>query len=203
MGSMRNPIHFNEAGSKNLGTLDIEGVPCCRLKANHAASRERVSLMTAVTSNPGAASLPVGLPLELLAKARSSRRTAKLEIPAGTNVSVQWSEKGSYRHANMVSYLRKWLDPWTEARARRGDYRILMMDVAASHLSPELVDLAWSRGYCVLYHYGCTTAVAQVNDTHCHADYSAIFCEFELASMVQQRLFDPMNIGRTLQQSAQ
>ena len=100
----------------------------------------------------------------------------------------------------MENYLRRWLDPWSEGRARRGDYRILMMDVAASHLSPELVGLAWSRGYCVLFHYGCTTAIAQVNDTHCHSDYSAIFCELELASMVEQRLFDPGNIGRTLQQ---
>ena len=194
------PLHFNEAGSKNHGTLDIAGVPKCRLKANHAASRERVSLMTAVTSNAAAASSPRKLPLELLAKARSKRRTGRLTIPADLNISVQWSEKGSYRHANMLAYLSRWLDQWTDYRARRSDYRILMMDVASSHLSPELVDLAWSRGYCVLYHYGCTTAVAQVNDTHCHADFSSIFCELELASMVQQRLFDPTNIGRTLQQ---
>ena len=64
------PLHFNEAGSKNHATLDIEGVPCCRLKENHAASRERVSLMTSVTSNPEAASLPRCLPLEFLAKAK-------------------------------------------------------------------------------------------------------------------------------------
>ena len=96
--------------------------------------------------------------------------------------------------------MRKWFDPWSEGRARRGDYRILMMDVAKSHLSPELVELAWSRGYCVLIHYGCTTPIAQVNDTHCHADFSALYCELEQASMVEQRLFDPGNIGRTLQQ---
>ena len=194
------PLHFNEAGSKNHPTLDIEGVPVCRLKANHAASRERVSLMTSVTSNRDAASAPMRLPLELLAKAKTSKRTAKLKIPEGLNVSVQWSEKGSYRHANMVSYLKKWLDPWSEVRARRKDYRILMLDVAKSHLSPDLVELAWSRGYCILYHYGCTTAVAQVNDTHCHAEYSSVFCELELASLVEQRLFDANNIGRTLQQ---
>ena len=156
--------------------------------------------MTAVTSNAAAASSPRKLPLELLAKARSKRRTDKLTIPADLNISVQWSEKGSYRHANMLAYLSRWLDQWSDHRARRNDYRILLMDVASSHLSPELVDLARSRGYCVLYHYGCTTAVAQVNDTHCHADFSSIFCELELASMVQQRLFDPTNIGRTLQQ---
>ena len=194
------PLHFNEAGSKNHGTLDLAGVPVCRLKTNHAASRERVSIMTAVTSNAAAASSPMKLPLELLAKARSSHRTSKLTIPADLNISVQWSEKGSYRHANMLAYLSRWLDRWSDYRARRSDYRILLLGVASSHLSPELVDLAWSRGYCVLYHYGCTTAVAQVNDTHCHADFSSIFCELEQASMVAQRLFDACNIGRTLQQ---
>ena len=51
------------------------------------------------------------MPLELLAKVRSKRRTAKLRIPEDLNMSVQWSEKGSYRHANMVAYLERWLDP--------------------------------------------------------------------------------------------
>ena len=160
--------------------------------------------MTAVTSSAAAASSPRKLPLELLAKSSCKKgtppRIAKLRIPNDLNVSVQWSEKGSYRHENMVAYLTRWLEPWSEWRARRGDYRILMMDLAASHLSPLLLDLAWSRGYCILYHYGCTTAVAQVNDTHCHADFSDIFTELECASMVQQRLLDPANIGRTLQQ---
>ena len=26
------PLHFNEAGSKNIGTLEIAGVPVCKLK---------------------------------------------------------------------------------------------------------------------------------------------------------------------------
>ena len=75
-----------------------------------------------------------------------------------------------------------------------------MMGATRSHLGSELVDLAWSRGYCVLYHYGCTTAVCQVNGTHCHSDYSALFCEIELASMIEQRLLGPLIIGRTLPQ---
>ena len=89
-------MHVNEARSKSHATLDIEGVPVCRLKANHTASHERVSLMTAVTSNAAAASSPRKMPLELLAKARSKRRTAKLRVPEDLNISVQWSLKGSY-----------------------------------------------------------------------------------------------------------
>ncbi len=39
------------------------------------------------------------------------------------------------------------------------------MDVAKSHLGDPIIEMAWTRGYLVLYHYGCTTGVAQVNDT--------------------------------------
>ena len=46
------PLHFNEGGSKRLGTLEVSGTPAVKLKENHAATRERVTLMTTTTSNP-------------------------------------------------------------------------------------------------------------------------------------------------------
>ena len=36
-------IYMNEAGSKNVGTLALDGETNVALKENHAASRERVS----------------------------------------------------------------------------------------------------------------------------------------------------------------
>ena len=56
------PLHFNENGSKVTRTLEIEGAPVVALKENHAATRERCSLMTAVSSNKAAVAqgLPVG-----------------------------------------------------------------------------------------------------------------------------------------------
>ena len=62
------PLHFNEGGSKAVGTLEIAGAKAVKLKQNHAATRERVSLMTSVTSNPAAASSAASMPLELLCK---------------------------------------------------------------------------------------------------------------------------------------
>ena len=44
------PIHFNESGSKEVKTLHHEGAPYCALRTNHSASRDRMSLMTMVTS---------------------------------------------------------------------------------------------------------------------------------------------------------
>jgi hypothetical protein len=193
------PIHFNESGSKNVSTLEIAGAPSVRLKQNHAATRERVSLMTVVTSSPLAASQPRRLPLELLFKAKSARRTRHLDLPDDLNVSVQWAEKGSYRVEHILNFLKRWLDEWTPERASCHDYRILFMDVAKSHLGDPIIEMAWSRGYLVLYHYGCTTGVAQVNDTDLHGDFERHYLEFEQAAFNAQQLYDPGCVTRTLQ----
>ena len=189
------PIHFNESGSKAVRTLEIAGAPAVRLKENHAATRERVSIMTAVTSSPLDATA-AALPIELLFKAKSQKRTSKLALPSGIRISVQWAEKGSYRQPNILRYLRQWLAPWTPEREASADYRILLMDVAASHVHDEVVDLAWSRGYVVLWHYGCTTGVAQVNDTDCHGAFERIYIELEQTSFNHQQLSEPGSVAR-------
>ena len=76
------PLHFNEAGSKCIRTLEIAGAPAVRLKENHAATRERCSLMTMVTSDRRAASSPANVPIELTFKAKSSRRHMPASVEA-------------------------------------------------------------------------------------------------------------------------
>ncbi len=68
------PLHFNEAGSKHVRTLEIAGAPSVKLKENHAATRERCTVMTCVASNSQAASQPRRLPIEVLFKAKTNRR---------------------------------------------------------------------------------------------------------------------------------
>ncbi len=89
------------------------------------------------------------LPIEVMFRAKSSARTRSLKGPADMNLSVVWSEKGSYRQEHILRYLAKWLDPWTDERAAAADYRLLMMDMAGSHVQESVVDVAWSRGYMV------------------------------------------------------
>ena len=190
------PIHFNEAGSKNVRTLELVGAPAVRLKQNHANTRERASWMTTVTSNKEAASQPRFLPSELLYKARSAARTRKLRLPADVNISVQWATKGSYREDHILQFLRSWLDPWTDEREKAGDFRILLMDVAKSHLAERIVEFAWSRGYVTLFHYGCTTGVAQVNDTDLHGALERVYLEIEQASFNEQQLYEPGCVNR-------
>ena len=194
------PVHFNEGGSKLARTLEIVGAPSVALKENHAATRERVSIMTCVTSDPAVAGLARFPPLELLFRAKSDKRVRSLVLPENTNVSVQWAEKGSYREEHLLSYMNRWLEPWTPERLRAQDYRILMMDVARSHVGANVLDLAFARGYVPLFHYGCTTGVCQVNDTDCHGAFQRIYIDFEQAFFNNQQLYDPGNISRTAQQ---
>ena len=135
----------------------------------------------------------------MLFKAKSNRRTRSLRLPKDQNVSVQWAEKGSYRQEHVLAFLRQWLDPFTPERRAAGDWRILMMDCATSHLDAAVVDFCVERGYVVLYHYGCTTGIAQVNDTDLHGRLSQVYIQLEETRFFAQQLADPGNISRTLQ----
>ena len=194
------PLHFNEGGSKCIGTLEIAGAKEVRLKENHAATRQRVSLMTSVTSDPMVARSFANMPLEILFKAKTDWKCRGLRPEPGMKFSFAWSDKGSYRGEHILQYLRLWLDPWTELRAAKGDWRILLLDEARSHCGDEVVALCHERGYCCLYHYGCTTGVAQVNDTDLHAEFSAVYIDFEQQAFHDQQLNDPGDISRNLKE---
>ena len=96
--------------------------------------------------------------------------------------------------------MKQRLDLWTEIRAARKDWRILLLDVAKSHLGPEVLALCHARGYCCLYHYGCTTGVAQVNDTDLHAEFFRIYIDREQIAFTDMQLYDRACFSRTLQQ---
>ena len=138
--------------------------------------------------------------VEVLCRAKSAKRTKFLSVPEGVQMSFQYADKGSYRQEHMLRYLSRWLDPMTPAREAAGDYRIMYLDVAKSHLADPVVEASWDRGYIPLFHYGCTTGVAQVNDTHCHGDFERIYLELEQAAFTRQQMLDPGYIGRSLQQ---
>ena len=120
--------------------------------------------------------------------------------PDGTSVAVTWAPLGSYREENIIAYLRRWLDPWTAERKASGDYRILYLDVATCHLGSKVAEVAWERGYVLLYHYGCTTGVAQVNDTDCHAAFESEYLEFEQISFNRRQSICPGDVNRTAQE---
>ena len=141
-----------------------------------------------------------GAKVELLVKGKTDKRIRGLVAAPGMHFTFQYAEKGSYRQDNLLRYLRRVLEPWTAQRAATGDWRLLFMDVAKSHVADDVAKLANEHGYAVIYHYGCTTGVAQVNDTDLHQELEAHYIEFEQASFHEQQRYDPGNINRSLQQ---
>ena len=176
IGIDEKPLMMNESGSKNIGTLEIEG-EICALKECHAATRKRCTEMTMCTSNKILASHGIvhglGLWLEIMVKAKTDFRARQLRklIPEGRRISVTFGVKGSYREEHLLRYLKRVLPVWTEARAAVNDYWLLYNDVAKSHLGTAPEELAWERGFVLMFHYGSTTAVAQVNDTDIHGPF--------------------------------
>ena len=81
-------IYMNEAGSKNVGMLALDGAEEVPLKEYHAGTRSRVSLMTTVVSQQADVdALEHGLPLEIMFKGQTEKVLRKLEVPAASNVS--------------------------------------------------------------------------------------------------------------------
>jgi hypothetical protein len=189
------PIHFNEAGSKNISTLSLPGEDVT-LKQDHANTRERATVMTFTTSDKAKAACPSKLPVEIMKKAGSARTLKDINLPTDMSVSVTWAPKGSYRHDDILRYIRLWCEDWTEARAAANDYRIMLLDVARSHIGSDIVDELWARGYLCMYHYGCVTGVIQVNDTDNHAQFEREYLAFEERSFLRRQLDDPSDIGR-------
>ena len=99
----------------------------------------------------------------------------------------------------MIKFLSRWLPEWTEERQAAADWRMLYLDAFAAHLTENVRDLAFERGFVVGYHGGGTTGVAQVNDTDLHAAFEREYLDAEMVSFFEQNLVDPGNIGRTRQ----
>ena len=72
------PIHFNEAGSKNQGTLCLHGFDA-QLKQNHANTRNRATVMTSTTSDKASGDHEEG----------SERQDAETLATARRHVSVR------------------------------------------------------------------------------------------------------------------
>ena len=140
------PIHMNESGSKAVKTLEFEGAPSVPIRTNHSASRERVTIMTSAFSSWALAAASRKPPIAVCIKAESAAIVSKVRLPKYTNMSLDWTRSGSYDRVHFLSYLKCWLEKWTEARVASKDYRIIFLDVAACHMGPEIEGYCWSVG---------------------------------------------------------
>ena len=108
--------------------------------------------------------------------------------------------KGSYRAEHCESFLRWALPKWTPVRGAANDWRLMYLDAYSAHQGKDLQDIAWRRGFVPVYHGGCTTGIAQVNDTDLHGVLEQDYLHCEAIAFVDQQIIDPGNIGRTRQQ---
>ena len=192
------PIHFNESASKAVKTLHYEGAPFVVLRTNHSASRDRLSLMTMVTSWRALCRCVMKPPIALCVRAKSAQKLASVVLPHRFRISLDWSLSGSYDKVRFYAYLDTWLEEWTGARAASRDYRLLYLDVAKGHLGADVEEYCWQRGYIYLLHYGGTTGITQVNDTHCHLYVEDFYVELEQENFTKKQTDDPGNIDRPL-----
>jgi len=128
--SDQKPLHYNESESAGKGTLDWKGIPCKPLKSDVTGSRARLSPNTHMQNDPF--SQP---PIECTFKLKTGRCLKALCIPPGVNMSLQYSESGSYDAEKILAYLRRWTEEWTEERARNCDVRIFLERRGASPIN--------------------------------------------------------------------
>jgi hypothetical protein len=187
----QSPFHHNETGAQNKPTLAVRGsvVPVVE-GTSDVKSRWTVNLCTrsdfdaAVAVADGAN--PAG---ECMFKAeRDGSVDARLQaflrsrgFPSWFTVTV--GPKGSYRELDIISFLEKHLEEWTDGR----DWRILLCDDYSAHKTANVWALCWSRGYILIVHGGGATPVAQTVDTdlnqHVRRRYGEMESRLLLAKM--------------------
>ena len=176
-------VHMNEAGSKQVSTLEMPGRIDIPLKENFHQTRERISWMTATFSNLQRAGRKI--PLDIMFKAKGKKNVDALTLPDNKRYTLTTSPSGSYRTEHVVEFLQTHLAEWSEERHKAMDWRILGLDAYAAHKSDAIADVAWSHGY--LYHEGLmvpggATGVVQGPDTDLHAWLEAELIELQSIS---------------------
>ena len=98
-------VHLDEAGSKQVPTMEMPGRDDIPIKENHAQARERVSWMTACSSSLRDAGRAI--PLEIMFKAKGKKTVDRLTVPDTTRFSLATTSTGSYRTEHVVAFFEK------------------------------------------------------------------------------------------------
>ena len=179
----QSPFHHNEVGSQNKQTLAVTGSVVPIVEGNNdVKSRWTANLVTQSRfSCGGFGEYPQSRwpAAECMFKAeRDGSVDARLQahlrnrgVPGHFTVTV--APKGSYCEQDVIEFLKKHLEPWSEGR----DWRIMMMDDYSAHKTENVWNLCWSRGYVRIVHGGGVTPYTQTCDTdlneHVRREYGA------------------------------
>ena len=193
----QSPFHMNEIGSSGAGTMSIRGGGSVALKEGHAATRERWTANTMVTScTERAAGIP---PLQVMFRVEGSgggcgeRILPRLQaaVPQWAPwMSVRVSPSGSYNESDIIDYMQQVLEPPTEERR----WRILLVDAYRAQMTDAVRRCAWRMKYVLIVHGGGSTGVSQVNDTDLHQPLKKGYVEMESAEMLDQQRLRPASV---------
>ena len=100
------------------------------------------------------------------------------------------------RHGVLI----RWLPAFDCERKAANDWRILLLDSYRAHMGDDIRNLAWERGYIVLFLFGHITAVLQINDTDLHAAFKRIYENLECVRFTRKLIEDPQDISATRQE---
>ena len=188
-------VYYNEAESKELGTLALTGDDAVDLKTNHGQSRSRISLFTMVSTDP--LQEP---PIEILFKVKTDR-TLPTDLPVDVRMSLAFSDSGSYREEHVLQYLRRWLPVWTPEREKNHDYRILLLDAYTAHKTEAVRALCRERGFIRIMYGGGVTGILQWNDTDLHAQLDQLYLDLEYEDFQLQLERRPWRVPARSKQS--
>ena len=180
----QSPFHMNESGSQNVGSLCIRGCGVVPLKELHAATRERWTAQTCVSSDFVSGQPVPHLELMFRAEGDTLKRRLRTHVPSWAPwLTVVTSPKGSYQEMDVLDYIE------TAWHSRlRGDvrWRVLLFDAFKPQMTERVRRAAWHRKFIVCIHGGGSTSVCQVNDTDLHQFLKKAYLEMETRELMEQ-----------------
>ena len=191
----QSPFHHNESGSQNKATLAVRSsvVPIVEGKSDvkrrwsgNFTTQSRFDMPTsAVADTSPQFRIP---PTECMFKYERDgcvdKRLQNYHRSRGFGdwFTVSVSPKGSYREYDVIEFLKKHLDLWTDGR----DWRILLCDDYSAHKSENVWRLCWSRGYIRICHGGGVTPVAQTCDTDLNQHVRRVYGALEVQLLLEK-----------------
>jgi hypothetical protein len=192
----QSPFHNNETGSADVKTLAVSGsvVP---LVEGHADTRRRWSANLVTLSDTEQIKQNGPPYCEFVFKGGQKLelrlREYIRERGFGPWLSVATTDSGSYKMPDVIRFLKTHLPDNFSPQSRQ--WRIIIADAFSAHLSPQVFNLCWNRGYVLITLGGGITPVVQTCDTDLNQHVKRRYMALETAELLQQ-MRDGINVPR-------
>jgi hypothetical protein len=190
------PFHSNETGSADLKTLAVSGSVVIPLVEGHADTRKRWTT-NLVTFSDTARIQQDGPPYCEFVFKGGEKLELRLrqffrERGVGPWLSVATTDSGSYKMPDVIKFLKTHLPDILSPQSRQ--WRIIIASAFSAHLSPQVLNLCWNRGYILITLGGSgITPVVQTCDTDLKQHVKRHDMALETAELLQQ-MRDGINV---------